>query len=65
MNYAVELKNISTIRAGDLIRHEGIIRTVSANNIKYNSFMGTTIFGDSYSIGNKLVEKIVLQNASK
>lgn len=62
MNYHVELKHISTIRPGDTIMHDNAITTVSGNNIKSDAFMGTTIFGDSYRLGNKLVEKVIIKN---
>lgn len=51
--------HISQIAAGDTIEHEGQLRTVSGNNIKKNSFMGTTLFGDSYNLGTKTVSKVV------
>ena len=63
MNYIIELKHISTIKPGDTIKHENTICTVSSSNIKNNSFLGTTIFGDSYKLGNKLVEKIIIKKS--
>lgn len=54
--------HISTIQSGDTIQHNGEIKTVSGNNIKRCSFMGTTLFGDSYSLGHKLVTKIIDKN---
>jgi hypothetical protein len=51
--------HISQIAAGDTIEHEGALRTVSGNNIKKDSFMGTTLFGDSYRLGTKPVNKVV------
>ena len=62
MKYTTEFKHISTIKTGDTIKHENIICTVSSNNIKYNSFLGITIFGDSYNLGTKLVEKLTILN---
>lgn len=51
MIYTKKNVHISTIRSGDTIEHEGILRTVCAKDIKNNTFMGTTIFGDSYRLG--------------
>lgn len=55
--------NISTIVNGDtIICRDGIIRTVGRNNIKRDSFMGVTLFGDSYNLGTILVDKILKLN---
>lgn len=51
--------HISSIVAGDTIMHNGEMKTVSGNNIKFDSFMGTTLFGDSYSLGYKKVTKVL------
>ena len=51
--------HISTIRIGDTILHNGEVKTISGNNIKYCPFIGTTLFGDSYNLGYKLVIKIL------
>lgn len=58
-NVKTEPVHISTISAGDTICHNGKISTVSGNNIKRDSFMGTTLFGDSYRSGHRPVEKVV------
>lgn len=50
--------HISQIKSGDTILHNGQITTVCKNNIKHDSFMGTTLFGDSYRSGRILVTKI-------
>lgn len=47
--------HISTIRPGDTIVHNGETKTVSGTDIRKGGFMGTTIFGDSYNSGHKLV----------
>lgn len=52
--------HISTIQAGDTIEHNGQVTTVCKSNIKTCTFMGTSIFGDSYNRGHKLVKKIIL-----
>lgn len=47
--------HISTIKQGDTVIHEGVMKTVSGTDIKRSSFMGTSIFGDSYKSGHKSV----------
>lgn len=53
------LVHISQITSGDTIIHNGKLTTVSTNNIKIGGFMGKTLFGDSYNLGYKLVNKVV------
>jgi len=55
-NYTTEHKHISKIVSGDTIMHNGEMKTVTNTNIKHDAFMGTSLFGDSYNIGYKLVE---------
>jgi hypothetical protein len=50
--------HISQIKCGDIVIHGGEMKTVGKNDIKYDSFMGTSLFGDSYKSGSKLVKKI-------
>lgn len=53
--------HISTIKSGDTIIHvDGHVRTVCKNNIKNDSFMGKSLFGDSYKLGHTLVKKILI-----
>jgi len=54
------LKHISSIVAGDTIIHNGEMKTVSGNNIKFDSCMGKTLFGDSYNLGHKKVIKVTV-----
>jgi hypothetical protein len=50
--------HIKTIRSGDTIKHtDGHVRTVCASDIKKSEFMGVTLFGDSYRLGNLPVQK--------
>lgn len=58
-NAKLEPVHISQISAGDTIEHYGKITTVSANNIKRGGFLGITLFGDSYNLGTKAVNKVV------
>lgn len=50
--------HISQIKSGDTILHEGKVTTVCQKNIKHDSFIGKTLFGDSYRSGRILVTKI-------
>ena len=60
MNKAkLENVHISQISSGDTIEFGGKLTTVSANNIKRDSFIGITLFGDSYHLGHKPVKKVV------
>lgn len=58
-NFTLESVHISKINSGDAILFNGEIRTVCNRFLKHDGFMGTTIFGDSYSLGHKLVERVV------
>lgn len=55
-----EQVHISKIRVGDTILRDGVMTTISGNNIKTCPFMGTTLFGDSYNLGYKLITRINL-----
>jgi len=57
-NKKIEEVHISLIQSGDTVEHEGEMVTVSGNNIGSCSFMGKSIFGDSYRSGRKLVKRI-------
>lgn len=53
-----ESVHISQISVGDTIEHNGEVKTVSGNNLKKGGFCGTTVFGDSYNMGTKLVKRV-------
>jgi hypothetical protein len=53
--------HISTIQPGDVIFHNGADRTLSQKDIKHCPFMGTTVFGDSYHLGYKQVNKVTFK----
>jgi hypothetical protein len=59
--YDIQEVHISTINGGDTVMHNGEMKTVSFNNIKKDSFMGTSIFGDSYKLGTTKVKKIIFK----
>lgn len=57
-NYKTTEVHISTICAGDTVLHRGVVRTVCKKDIKYCSFMGYSLFGESYVFGTKPVLKV-------
>ena len=59
----VENIHISRIRSGDAILHNGKEMTVCKKDIKYDSFMGITIFGDCYRLGTLPVLRVVIKRA--
>lgn len=56
--YTIKPAHILEVKAGDTILHNGEVKTVSGNNIKGNSFIGKTLFGDSYNLGYKQVQMV-------
>jgi len=60
LGYWTKIKtHIDLIMSGDIIEFNGKMTTVCANNIKSDSFIGRTIFGDSYNSGYKPVIKFL------
>ena len=56
----IRLLHINLIQQGDtVICSDNVHRTVCPKDIKFSSFMGRTLFGDSYALGHKLVPTIV------
>jgi len=63
---AVERKivevHISTISIGDsIICSDGFERTVGKGDIKKDSFMSISIFGDTYNLGRTSCKKVVYE----
>jgi hypothetical protein len=64
LKYRIIPIHISEIKSGDTIKcRDGVIRTVSFNNIHHDKFCGTTIFGDSYNLGHIPVDKVEIFHA--
>lgn len=55
----IEKVHISRVAVGDVVIHEGVEKTVCSENLKTGFFMGTTLFGDSYHLGHRLVSRIL------
>ncbi len=47
--------NKKEIKPGDLILFENEVKTVCKNNMSYDSFMGISIFGNSYPKVKKVI----------
>lgn len=56
--------HISEIRPGDTVLHDGHERTVCRSDIKSDTFMGVSIFGDSYRAGTKKVTKVIFETGN-
>lgn len=48
-------KHINSVKPGDAVLHNGREQTVSKSDIRWSSFMGRSIFGDSYCHGHQQV----------
>ena len=55
--------HIEDIRAGDTVIHNEKEMLVCNNDIKFDAFMGRSIFGDCYRLGNRPVQKRVFYQA--
>ncbi|EIK2434374.1 hypothetical protein LJZ24_004659 [Escherichia coli] len=62
VNYRIEKRHINDIKPGDTVLRDGELLTVTARDIKHDSFMGRTLFGDSYNLGYNLVTVAVFRN---
>jgi len=60
-NIVIKEVHISTLKVGDTVKHNGLVQTLGKNNICYSSFMGTSIFGNSYNLGHIKVEKVLFR----
>lgn len=54
-----ESVHISKIRVGDVVNHKGEFKTVTRSNLGSNTFLGDTLFGDSFKGGKELVTRII------
>lgn len=61
-NYRIEKRHINDIKPGDTVLRGGELWTVTARDIQQDSFMGRTLFGDSYTLGYDLVTVAVFRN---
>jgi len=63
MNLVFVDKHIDLVRCGDLVLCEdGVVRTVCPRDIRRCSFMGVTLWGDSYRLGTRPVKVALPRN---
>lgn len=62
IRYAIVETHISQIVVGNTILLNGVLQMVGRENIKLDTFIGRTLFGDSYQLGNKPVKKAIIQH---
>lgn len=62
-NYKIKPVDISTIRPGDTVNHDGMVKTVSKSSLGRDHLLGITLFGDSYQGGRKKVKKVIITRA--
>ncbi|NQY42382.1 MAG: hypothetical protein HRT87_03430 [Legionellales bacterium] len=60
-SYKIKLIDVSEVRAHDTIVFDGKLMTVGPKNIKYDSFMGHSVFGSSFILGTQKVVKVLFK----
>lgn len=63
MNYSIKQVHVSTISAGDTVMIDGVMKTVSQQDIKRDPFLGHSLFGYGYNCGTKPVAKVLIHQA--
>jgi len=63
MKYEIIKAHISQIRPGDTVLQNEELKTVGKKDIKKDSLLGVTLFGDSYHAGHKPVLKAEIFHA--
>jgi len=63
--FQIKQVHISEVRMNDTVLHNGDRRTVGKNDINHGGFMGSSLFGDSYRLGTKLVSLVMFPHFSK
>ncbi|QHB48879.1 hypothetical protein [Shigella phage Z31] len=58
----IETTHIKDIKVGDIVLFHGVEKTVTEKDIKEDSFMGRSLFGDSYCLGYRAVLKVIKNN---
>ena len=54
--------DIQDIKIGDvIIDNDDTTKLVSQGNLKYDKFMGLTLFGDCYKLGTQKVRKLIFK----
>ena len=63
MNYDIKDVHITNVMTGDTVIHNDKLVTVGKSDITRDSFIGTSLFGDSYNLGHKPVKKAFIVKA--
>jgi len=63
IDYTIKPVHVSTIKSGDTVEIDGVLKTVSKKDIKTGGMMGTTLFGDSFKAGTTKVKKAIIKRA--
>lgn len=63
MNYSIKEVHISTIKVGDTVEYNGVLKTVGKESFGYAPLMGETLWGDSYKMGHQPVKKAIIHRA--
>ena len=58
-SYIVVIVSVDTIQSGDTIMIDDKPTTVTSNNIRYDAFMGISIFGNSYFKEDRKLKKVL------
>lgn len=56
MNHTIKTVSTDSLKVGDTIMLDGQLRTVCKHNLKRDTFMGTSVFGDASKKTTQLVE---------
>jgi hypothetical protein len=56
-NPRIVTTTISSIKQGDTVLIDGILKTVSANDIKQDPFLGQSLFGSTYFGNERYIQK--------
>lgn len=57
----IDFLHISKIEPGDTVMHNGKKVTVGKADLKTCPFMGLSLFGDTYNLGQKLVQRVTFE----
>ncbi len=57
-HFGTEEVHIDCIKVGDTVIHDEAMKTVCRQNIGGDTFMGRTLWGDSYKLGTVPVKRV-------
>lgn len=65
MNYHIKDVHIDNIVAGDVVEHQGRLKTVSPGDIRRGGFMGTSLWGDCHRLGTVPVKLVIIETPAR